>query len=311
MRVAGTIGLVFAGVLASAGAAKAGPLSTSEIASGFGAVVFGNFSSTSDVEGPLVVGGNMSGASHTFNNNPRSTPPAGFGAVNVYGNASGGTYNVNNGGNVYVGGTNTAHYNFNGGGSYLASVPNTISDFASVGTGPLGLSAVLQTMAATSTIDAHDNNNVQFNATPVGGIAVFDVTAAALQGYAGFKVNLDGASTVVINVDASGTGGLVNLNNHFNNESTGRQNVIWNFYDATSVSFGTQWGGLMLAPDAAVTNSTDIEGVLVAGSFNGRGELHDYAFLGTIPEPKPVPEPATLALFGLGLGTIGLLRRRR
>ncbi len=49
--------LVVASLMAAAGPAHAGPLSDSDIFSQFNAVVFGNFSSTSDVEGRTVVGG--------------------------------------------------------------------------------------------------------------------------------------------------------------------------------------------------------------------------------------------------------------
>lgn len=303
-------GSILAALLVGTCAANASPLSATAILSGFNGVIFGDLSSTSDIEGPVVIGGNLSGGSHTFNNNPRSTPPAGFGAVTVYGNASGGPYNVNNGGNVYVGGSNSASFNLNG-GHYLTSVPNTLTDFAAVGSGPNGLSAQLRGLAANSLIDATDHNNVQFNAAPVNGIAVFDLTAATLESYTGFTVNLNGASTVIVNVDASSTADAVSLSNHFLNESADRQNIIWNFYNATAVDFSTQWGGVMLADNATVTNSTDIEGVLVAQNFSGNGELHDYGFTGKLPPSTPVPEPAAALLFGVGLAGLGLVRHRK
>jgi choice-of-anchor A domain-containing protein len=309
MRTLVQLSIFFAASIAATGVTQATPLSASSILSGFNGVIFGNLSSTSDIEGPIVIGGDLTGNSHTFNNNPRSTTPTGFGAVTVYGNASGGPYNVNNGGDVYVGGSNTAKFNFNGGGQFLSSVPNDMLDFSAVGDGPNGLSAMLLNIAVNSTINAADKNNVQFNAAPdSSGIAVFDVSAAILESYAGFNVNLNGASTVVINIDASGSGGKVSLNNHFNNESSGRQNVIWNFYNTDSLSLGTQWGGVILAPNAAVTNNTNIEGVLVAKLFNGHGELHDYPYLGTLPSASvSVSEPSDLGMFGGGLLILSLL----
>lgn len=326
MRTHIQLSVFFTATMAIAGMAQATPtLTASTILSDFNAVIYNNFSSTSDVEGPIVIGGNLSGNSTSFNTNSATSTAAaaataGFGAVTVYGNASGGPYNIDNSGNVYVGGTNSATFNFNGGHSLSSAPPNTISDFETVLN---DLSTTYKNMAANSQINATDNNSVQFNATPnANGVAVFNVDANALDSYAGFKVNTNGASTVVINVDASDNNGAVSPNANFLNESEikgdsgngpqSNNNIIWNFSNATAVNFKTQWGGVVLAPNATVTNNTPIEGVLVANNFNGQGELHDYPFTGTLPTPTSPPttsvsEPSDLALFGSGLIILTLL----
>ena len=49
-----------------------------------------------------MIGGNFSGA--TMYNNPTSSVPTGFGALDVFGYTSGNSININNGGNAYVAG---------------------------------------------------------------------------------------------------------------------------------------------------------------------------------------------------------------
>ena len=66
--------------------------------------------------------------------------------------------------------------------------------------------------------------------------------------------------------------------------------------------------GSILAPLAAVTNNTQINGTLVAGSFTQGGEVHMKNFGGLIPG---IPEPASWALMIMGFGGAGAVLRRR
>ena len=106
---------------------------------------------------------------------------------------------------------------------------------------------------------------------------------------------------------------------------TDRQHVLYNFYDATSLTIaGISVQGSILAPLADVNFSNgNIEGTLIAGSLAGSGESHDFMFRGSIPsppveEPPPpvvvtqTPEPSSLILAGIGgLGLFVAARRRR
>ena len=60
-------------------------------------------------------------------------------------------------------------------------------------------------------------------------------------------------------------------------------NVLWNFYEATSLVFDRQFIGSVLAPYANVTVSNSLEGTLVSSNatINGRIGLQPYA--GSLP----------------------------
>lgn len=280
----------------------AGTLSAATILSDFNGVIYGNASTPSDVEGALVVGGSFSGA--TIYNNPTAnqTQPPGFGALTVFGSTSGNPININNGGSAYVGGSHGAKVNFNGGGGYISAPPVTLS---SIETTLNTLSSSLSSLAANSSLPAPNNNEVISAKPNASGLAVFNVTAADLAAIPSYNFSLNGAKTVIVNV----SGSSVSFNANDESGTTGANNIIWNFYQATSVNLGTQIAGTILAPKANVTNGNQIDGDLIAASWTGSGELHDYAFDGVL---SPVPLPAALPLFGaalLGLGGLGFRKR--
>src|SRR5689334_15634209 len=104
---------------------QAGVLSASDILSQFNAVIFDTFSSSADVEGRTVVGGNLTRGA-TFNLNPKQASASSFSGLTVYGSAtSGGSYNINKGGGVTIAGSNATSFNLNSGGSAYIGGANT------------------------------------------------------------------------------------------------------------------------------------------------------------------------------------------
>jgi choice-of-anchor A domain-containing protein len=223
-------------------AAVAAP-TTAVILADYNAVIFGGGSTTADIEGAAIIGGNFSGA--TVYNNPgtNSSNPV----LTVFGDTSGNPINLNNGGSAFVGGKKGAIINFNGGGKYVSTgAGGGISEFRT----PLTqLSTSLSLLNATSVLPPAGNNEV-IKATPgKDGIAVFNVTAADLAAIPSYKIDMNGAKSVFFNV----TGASVTFNANNESGTTGANNIIWNFVDATSVDFKTLIAGTVLAPDAHVS----------------------------------------------------------
>jgi choice-of-anchor A domain-containing protein len=385
----GQLPLWVAASLLAAVPAHAQTLTATQILQQFNAVIFGNFSSSADIEGRAVIGGNVAGSASFYINPSASEAASTFAALSVYGASNGGgSINVDNGGGVTVAGLNNATLSLNGGNSvyiggansggitdnggvatigingnntatvtangggtikingkggningngtsttnvYLpnsgdnngninnatvhygaVSLTNPLPTFASTIKTPLtNLSTQLEGLTANSTVSS-SNGTLTFNATPnTSGQAVFNISASVLTGgNENVSFNANGATTIIVNVTCGGSNCSISLpsSTDFLNPTTNAADTIWNFYNASTLNFGAEFGGTVLAPDAAVANSSPIDGDLIANSFSGTGELHNYPFTGNLN--FAVPEPASIALLGVGFLGLIMVRRR-
>ncbi len=340
------LGVIAAGGLAMAAPAHADAISAQQLSllDQFNLIVLGNLSDTSDVGGSAFVGGDVKNG--TFNVGLTNPTGSSYNTLTVAGSVdSSAGVNIENGGGFAVGG-NAANITLNGatkttasqaggnvtnsslggalqyGGSLSGGNPNGVVATHVPGLTPsmpavttlAALSTTLSSLAATSTAYIDGGNNAVFNAVKgANGQAVFDISASLAKqifSAGSFTFNLDGASSVIINVEGSPS---IADNTNFNDTAVA-SDLLWNFVDTTSLAFNRTFAGTVLAPEAAVTNSSSIYGTVVAGSATLGGELYNDPFTGPLPDggtPVPVPEPASGALLAAGLGALAMLRRQR
>jgi len=330
--------------------AQAAPLSALEVMQQFNLVAFGNVDSTSHVDGRSYVGGSVSGGDYA--QHPSDTPTSAYAGLTVGGSASnlhvnglgaviGGSIansTVNSGSAAVLG--SSSNTNFNGGAYVAGSASGTnfngsgrINELSSNATlqGEVlaaslatnfksaldGLSDQLSHLANTGSSVTISGSKVTFNAAAgADGVAVFDLTRNDLDrtlfklSNLEFEFSTNGAKRIIFNSDetaydfsASFLGGSA--------QQIGKI-AIWNFYNATSITLQSEFGGAILATDAALTNYNNIEGTVVVNSLTQRGEIHQQ-YLSTLVTDRPapdqkIPEPGSLALL---LGALALLAARR
>lgn len=349
--------LLLAAALTAGAPATAGTLG---IAAQYNEFILGNVDyKYSDVQGKIAVGGNLtvtgtSLADKMGTNTTNVVVGGNFTATNgsVKGNiVAGGNVNYNNptvNGNVSAGGSVT--FNPNGGGSVGGSVtygssyakPSWMNPTATQGitTVPVDFNAQFQYLRDLSAaqVDADDPYGIYqwsqlfFNGTDPG-INVFNVTETMFEtAYGGFHFNAPSGSTVVVNVPGTD---IRFLNTGFDFRNVGVDHLVWNFYEATSLTFDGSSHGTILAPKAAVmANYGGLNGNLIAASMSGAGggtslEAHIYnygggantLFSGTLrdipvveepqnPGTTPVSEAGTIGLLAFGLAALGLRLRK-
>jgi len=293
-------------------------------------ITLGNatLSGSSDTQGGIAIGGNLTfGGSWTIASNVgtgSATDPSLY--VNGQMTLSGtdylnngyastpnltGSWNWNSGQKNFTGGGGTLHINASD-SSYDSSSPKTNPapsgwNWTTLASSFNSISSGLAAATPTGTI-AVSGGNLNFNSSATSGVVVFDLDASKLSGatyngssFSNIQISVPTGVNYVINVlnlcdGQTLFGSGVNFNSGTNDDE-----LLWNFSQTTNVnvSLGGNFYGAILAPDVNITDSTTINGQVVADSFTDNGvELHDTDF---VPVAGLVPEPRTFALWTLAL----------
>lgn len=274
-------------------------------------IVRTNLSGTSEVDGSVLVGGNITG---TTNYAVQGVTASNGDGVAVGGNIVN-TVNINNGGNLRIGGSVLGTANLNAGGVQIndagvsSMVNNAINEV-------VALQSSLAALTANGTIDGAGN----MNASPVGmngsNVAVYNFNISTIQALGQLNLNFGAADTVVLNV-SSDTGFIdlvapPNLIGGFSQSNSSR--IIWNFLDATQIDVNNSFNGALLAVDADLrVLGGGINGSVVVNSLSTlNAEIRRHTYNGWLPEEDtPIVPLPTAGFMGLvGIGALGARRRR-
>ena len=278
---------------------RAGDINT--LLSEWSVVTAGNLNMVNDIQGTAYVGGNVT-VPNSFNAGTvgNSAIPTSEVSLAVAGNIDNGGNIQVNGGSVVAGGTISRTINMNSGGT------QTQNDPAGLPASPVAqitsASQYWSGLAGNSSTSVANNGQLDFNCSSSSSLAVFNVNASTMfgSGYQGFTLMPSSATgDVLINVQGTSvnwaSGGFFS---QFNTPYwNGR--VLFNFYDATSVTLSGLIGGYVIAPKANVTVENNIDGGIMANTLTVDSEVDlpesgsASAWYGDLPNVVAAPEPST------------------
>ena len=271
-------------------------------------------SSSSDVEGAVVAGGNVTISSYSINHNDKDA----FGK-DGYALVAGGNLSLKGGsienGKAYVGGTSSLTW----AAAPQAATSNPV-DFKAASTYYKGVADALSELDATGAV-TRLWSGVQVTGSGKGGVDIFNVSSDIFANSSSWTLEqLVPGETLVFNV--SGGAGTFN-NGGISFQPLAGYNVLFNFYEAKTVDVRGVIGSV-LAPYATQTaNWGVINGNVIVDTWSSTVQVNanhyfnpvDIAGLkvgaGGDAASARVPEPGSIALVLAGLAAAGVARRKR
>ena len=159
--------------------------------------------------------------------------------------------------------------------------PNNNATFSTTRPGPLQLNV----------------NNVDVNGIAVfnlSGSTIFDSSIVQKIGVYPQNANLQ---LVVINVYGTSVSwsGSNLVDAWFTTGTTGQSHTIWNFYQATTLTFNSNMIGAVLAPYATLTISSSLNGAVAVQTFNAKGTV-SYPLV-VFPNCTSTPTSTTISQY--------------
>lgn len=269
---------------------------------------------SSDVEGAVVAGGNVTVSSYSINANNR--PAFGQYAVVAGGNLSVTSGSINHGG-VYVGGTTSMQW-----AATPTALPANPVDFAAAEQYYKSLTRTIADLDATGVV-APLWSGVKVSGSGNGGVDVFNVSADLFRTSSSWTLQkLTAGQTLIFNI--SGDLGTFN-DGGVSFEPLSAYNVLFNFHEAKNVNVKGVIGSV-LAPYATVNaNWGVINGNVIVDTWNSTIQVNANHYFPPVDVPgfslppgsggggghAEVPEPGALALLLAGLCAAGFAYRAR